>query len=158
LGNSNRDKDETPSITSSGEFDFNVSTCCNPIPGDDVIAFSFPGEPLQIHRSNCQKAIQLSSRYGNNIVKAKWQPKSEIAFLADLKITALDSAGLLHRMTDMLSNELKLNMHSLHMEAKNDVVEATISIYVHNTKELDDLIIKLNRMKDVQKVIRKTTN
>jgi GTP pyrophosphokinase len=155
--NNNRGKDETPSITSSGEFDFNVSTCCNPIPGDDVIAFSFPGEPLQIHRSNCPRAIQLSARYGNNIVKAKWQPKSEIAFLADLKINALDSAGLLNRMTNLLSNEMKLNLHTLHMEAKNNLVEATISIYVHNTKELDDLIDKLNRMKDVQKVIRKTS-
>ena len=159
LGNSSsRDKDETPSITSSGEFDFNVSTCCNPIPGDDVIAFSFPGEPLQIHRSNCPKAIQLSSRYGNNIVKAKWQPKSEIAFLADLKVTALDSAGLLNRMTNLLSNEMKLNLHMLHMEAKNDLVEATISIYVHSTNELDDLISKLNHLKDIQKVIRKNSN
>ena len=155
--NNNRGKDETPSITSSGEFDFNVSTCCNPIPGDDVIAFSFPGEPLQIHRSNCPRAIQLSARYGNNIVKAKWQPKSEIAFLADLKITALDSAGLLNRMTNLLSNEMKLNLHMLHMEAKNNLVEAIISIYVHNTNELYDLIDKLNRMKDVQKVIRKTS-
>ena len=159
LGNNNgRDKDETPSITSSGEFDFNVSTCCNPIPGDDVIAFSFPGEPLQIHRSNCPKAIQLSSRYGNNIVKAKWQPKSEIAFLADLKVTALDSAGLLNRMTNLLSNEMKLNLHMLHMEAKNDLVEATISMYVHSTNELDDLISKLNHLKEIQKVVRKNSN
>ena len=154
LGNNN--KDETPSITTSGEFDFNVSTCCNPIPGDDVIAFNFPGEPLQIHRSNCPKAIQLSARYGNNIVKAKWQPKSEIAFLADLKITALDTKGLLHRMTNLLSNEMQLNLHMLHMEAKQDVVEATISIYVHNTKELDDLIAKLGQLKEIQKVVRKS--
>ena len=158
LGNSSKEKDETPSITTSGEFDFNVSTCCNPIPGDDVIAFSFPGEPLQIHRSNCPKAIQLSSRFGNNIVKAKWQPKSEIAFLAELKITALDTKGLLNRMTNLLSNEMQLNLHSLHMEAKQDVVEAAISIYVHNTKELDDLIAKLNQLKEIQKVVRKNSN
>ena len=157
-GNSTKDKDETAPITTSGEFDFNVSTCCNPIPGDDVIAFSFSGEPLQIHRSNCPKAIQLSARYGNNIVKAKWQPKSEIAFLADLKITALDTKGLLHRMTNLLSNELQLNLHSLHMEAKQDVVEATLSIYVHNTQELDDLITKLNQLKEIQKVVRKNSN
>ena len=149
-------KDEVVPITTSGEFDFNVSTCCNPIPGDDVIAFSFPGEPLQIHKSNCPKAIQLSSRFGNNIVKAKWQPKSEIAFLAELKITALDSAGLLNRMTNLLSNEMQLNLHMLHMEAKQDVVEATISIYVHNTKELDDLIAKLGQLKEIQKVVRKS--
>ena len=158
LGNNKGKEGTTPSITTSGDFDFNVSTCCNPIPGDDVIAFNFPGEPLQIHRSNCPKAIQLSSRYGNNIVKAKWQPKSEIAFLAELKITALDTAGLLNRMTNLLSNEMKLNLHSLHMEAKQDVVEAAISIYVHNTQELDDLISKLNRLKEVQKVVRKNNN
>ena len=158
LGGNNRAKVEEAAISSSGEFDFNVSTCCNPIPGDDVIAFSFPGEPLQIHRSDCPKAIQLSARHGNNIVKAKWQPKSEIAFLSELKITALDTAGLLNRMTNVLSNEMKLNLHALHMEAKKDLVEATLSLYVHNTKELDDLINKLNRLKDVQKVIRKNSN
>ncbi|MBQ6770799.1 MAG: bifunctional (p)ppGpp synthetase/guanosine-3',5'-bis(diphosphate) 3'-pyrophosphohydrolase [Bacteroidales bacterium] len=157
LGGNSKTKVEEASISSSGEFDFNVSSCCNPIPGDDVIAFSFPSEPLQIHRSDCPRAIQLSARHGNNIVKAKWQPKSEIAFLSELKITALDTAGLLNRMTNLLSNEMKLNMHSLHMESKKDLVEATLSIYVHNTKELDDLITKLNRLKDVQKVIRKTT-
>ena len=91
-------------------------------------------------------------------MKAKWQPKSEIALLAELKITALDTAGLLNRMTNLLSNELKLNLHSLHMEAKQDVVEAAISIYVHNTQELDDLISKLNRLKEVQKVVRKNSN
>lgn len=157
LGNNTKDKDKanTDTLSSSGEFDFNVATCCNPIPGDDVIAFNFPGEPLQIHRSNCAKAIQLSARYGNNIVKAKWQPKSEIAFLAELKITALDTAGLLNRMTNTLSNEMKLNLHSLHMEAKQDLVEASLSIFVHNTNELDNLIDKLNRIKEVQKVVRK---
>ena len=156
-GNS-KDKGETPSITSSGEFDFNVSSCCNPIPGDDVIAFNFPGEPLQIHRSDCPRAIQLSARHGNNIVKAKWQPKSEIEFLAELKITALDSAGLLNRMTNLLSNEMKLNLHSLHMEANNDLVEASLSIFVHNTKEIEDLIRKLGHLKEIQKVVRKNTS
>ena len=158
LGGSSKTKVEKGSLSSSGEFDFNVSTCCNPIPGDDVIAFSFPGEPLQIHRSDCPRAIQLSARHGNNIVKAKWQPKSEIAFLSELKITALDTAGLLNRMTNVLSNEMKLNLHALHMEAKKDLVEATLSLYVHNTKELDDLINKLTHLKDVQKVIRKSSN
>ena len=156
LGGNSRTKVDEGAISSSGEFDFNVSSCCNPIPGDDVIAFSFPGEPLQIHRSDCPKAIQLSSRYGNNIVKAKWQPKSEIAFLAELKITALDTAGLLNRMTNLLSNEMNLNMHSLHMESKKDLVEATLSIYVHNTQELEDLISNLNHLKEIQKVVRKS--
>ena len=154
LGNSSKPKDDKPTLKSSGEFDFQVATCCNPIPGDDVVAFNFPGEPLYIHRSNCPKAIEMSSRYGGYIVKAKWQPKSEIAFLAALKFTAVDQVGLLNRMTNLFSNEMKLNLHSLQMESKQELVEATISIYVHNTKELDALIEKLSKMKGIQNVIR----
>ncbi len=153
LGSDTRQK-KGETLESSGEFDFNVATCCKPIPGDEVVAFNFPGEPLQIHRSNCPKAIEMMSRYGNNIVKAKWQPKSEIAFLAGLQITALDNMGLLNKMTDLFSNELKLNLHSLQMESKQDLVEATVSVYVHNTKELDLLIERLNQFREVKKVVR----
>ena len=96
----------------------------------------------------------MMSRYGNNIVKAKWQPKSEIAFLAGLKVTAIDNVGLLNKMTNLLSNEMKLNLHSLQMESKQDLVEANISIYVHNTAELNLLIEKLNKFKEVKKVTR----
>ena len=147
-------KQEKATLSASGDFDFNVATCCNPIPGDEVVAFNFPGEPLQIHRSNCAKAIEMMSRYGNNIVKAKWQPKSEIAFLAGVKITAIDNVGLLNKMTNLLSNELKLNLHSLQMESKQDLVEANISMYVHSTTELNLLIEKLNKLKEVKKVVR----
>ena len=147
-------KPEETSLESLGEFDFNVATCCNPIPGDEVVAFNFPGEPLQIHRSDCPKAINMMSHFGNNIVKAKWQPKNEIAFLATLKITAIDNVGLLNKMTDLFSNEMKLNLHSLQMESKQDLVESIISVYVRNTNELSQLIEKLSKLKEVKKVVR----
>ena len=147
-------KEDIDALGLSGDFDFNVATCCNPIPGDEVVAFNFPGEPLQIHRSDCPKAINMMSHFGNNIVKAKWQPKSEIAFLATLKITAIDNVGLLNKMTDLLSNQMKLNLHSLQMESKQDIVEAAISVYVHSTTELNLLVEKLSKMKEVKKVVR----
>lgn len=150
----NEPKQKEDPINSLNEFDFNVASCCNPIPGDEVVAFNFPGEPMQIHRSDCPSAIKMMSRYGNHIVKAKWQPKSEIAFLAALRITAIDNMGLLNKMTELLSNEMKLNLHSLNMESKQDLVEATISVYVHSTTELEHLIEKLSKLKEVKKVVR----
>ena len=155
LGNSSKTQEAI--IESSGDFDFNVATCCNPIPGDEVVAFNFPGEPLQIHRSDCPKAIKMMSRYGNTIVKAKWQPKGQITFLAGLRIIAVDSVGLLNKMTDLFSNELRLNLHALQMESKQDLVEANISVYVHNIEELNNLIEKLNKLKGVKKVARLTS-
>ena len=62
--------------------------------------------------------------------------------------------GLLNKMTDLFSNELKLNLHSLQMESKQDLVEATLSVYVHNIAELNTLIERLNKFKEVKKVVR----
>lgn len=154
LGSTSKPKEDKSTLKSSGEFDFQVATCCNPIPGDEVVAFNFPGEPLHIHRSSCPRAIEMSSRYGSNIVKARWQPKGEIAFLAGLKFKAVDSAGLLNKLTDLFYNEMNLNLHSLQMESKDGLVEAIVSLYVHNKKELDTLIERAGKIKGIQKVTR----
>ncbi len=154
LGNVSKDKNKKNAPESAEEFDFCVASCCNPIPGDDVVAFKFPGEPMQIHRSDCPKAIEMMSQHGNNIVQAKWQPKSEISFLAGLKITALDTIGLLNRITSLISNDMKINLRSIQMDSSEDLVYAMISVYVHSTKELDALIDKLSKVREIQKVIR----
>ena len=138
----------------AGEFNYTVSSCCNPLPGDDVIAIAFPNEPMHIHRVNCPKAINLMSQFGNNIVKAKWRQKEDIAFLAGLKITGIDSVGFIHRFTDVISNQLKLNIRNIQLESSGGIVEATLTVYVHNAQNLKDLIDQLKKIKDIKKVTR----
>lgn len=138
----------------SSEFNYTVSRCCNPIPGDEVVALVFPNEPMHIHRVNCPKAINLMSQFGNNIVKAKWKQKEDIAFLAGLKLVGIDSIGFVHRFTEVLSQQLKLNIRTLQLESSKGVVEATITVYVHNAQNLKDLIEKLKKVKEIKKVTR----
>jgi GTP diphosphokinase / guanosine-3',5'-bis(diphosphate) 3'-diphosphatase len=69
------------------KIDYKLSPCCNPIPGDDVFGFVTIGEGIKIHRTNCPNAIQMMSKHGYRIVKAKWTGQKEIAFLAGIKIT-----------------------------------------------------------------------
>jgi len=109
---------------------------------------------MHIHRVNCPKAINLMSQFGNNIVKAKWKHKEDIAFLAGLKITGIDSVGFLNRLTEVISMQLNLNIRSLQLESSKGVVEATITVYVHNAQSLKDLIDKLKKIKEVKKVSR----
>lgn len=136
------------------DFRYTVSTCCNPLPGDDVVAFAFPNQPMLIHRVNCPKARILMSRYGANIIKAKWNPKSDITFLAGLKITGIDSNGFANHVTDLISNKLKLNIRSIQLESSKGKVEATITIYVSNEKSLKDLVSELKKVKEIKKISR----
>jgi GTP diphosphokinase / guanosine-3',5'-bis(diphosphate) 3'-diphosphatase len=136
------------------ELNYSISQCCNPIPGDEVVALVFENEPIHIHRVSCPKAASLMSQYGNNIVKAKWRQKEGVSFLAGLKITGIDSIGFLNRFTHVISNDLALNIRSMQLESSGGLVEAVITVYVHNSKNLKDLIEKLKKVPDIKKVSR----
>lgn len=141
----------------TGELDvkgYNISTCCNPIPGDDVVAIGLPGEPIQIHHPDCPEAMKLMSRYGQNIVKARWQFGDDFAFLATLKILAVNKMGFGAMLFDIISNQEKLDMQSMEMKNEGGMVVATVSVYVNNLKTLENLIDKIRKIDLVKKVER----
>ena len=140
------------------ELDYTISTCCNPIPGDDVVAISFPNQPLQIHRPDCPKAISLMSRYGKNIVKAKWKFSEDIAFMATLKITGVNKKGFGASLFAMLNEKLELDLHSVKIQGEGGMVDAVVCFYVNNVKQLDAVIGELRKMPLVNKVTRMERN
>ena len=140
---------------SSGErAAYTIATCCKPIPGDDVVAIELPGEPVQIHHPDCQRAMKLMSRFGQNIVKAKWQFGNEFSFLATVKVFGINKMGLGAALFDVLTNKEHLDVHSLEMKSEGGMVIATISVYVDNLKRLESLIEQLKKIEYVRKVER----
>ncbi|MCK5838541.1 MAG: bifunctional (p)ppGpp synthetase/guanosine-3',5'-bis(diphosphate) 3'-pyrophosphohydrolase, partial [Bacteroidales bacterium] len=131
-----------------------ISDCCNPIPGDDVFGFMVSKNQIKIHRTNCDIAIQLMSKYGNRIVKAKWKNKESIAFLAGIKITSIDEKGLVNDITKTITEKLNLNIRSFHLESHDGMSNGIVMLYVYDTKSLQDLIKHLKKLKPVKKVIR----
>lgn len=133
---------------------FTVSDCCHPIPGDDVVAITFPNQPIQIHRPDCPEAIKLMSRYGDHIVKAKWQFEGDFDFMAKLKIISVDKMGLGTKLLQTITDELKLNIQSISMKTEGGMVETMLSVYVNNLDTLDQLIKNIKKIDLVKKVIR----
>lgn len=135
-------------------LDYIVSSCCNPLPGDDVVALSFQGEPMHIHQVNCPKAINQMSQYGQNIVKAKWKRSEDLMFLAGLKVTGIDGVGFIHRMTKVLSIDMGLNIRNFQLESSNGLVVAQIAIYVKNASSLTEAIERLKKVEGIRTVTR----
>lgn len=147
-------EDVKTSKTEDNDLGYTISTCCDPIPGDDVVAITFPNQPVQIHRPDCPKAIQLMSQYGKNIVKAKWQFSEDIAFMATLKISGVNKMGFGSELFSVLSGDFKLDLYSIKMQSEGGMVDVTVSFYVNNLKQLETVIDKLRKMELVKKVMR----
>ncbi len=142
---------------SSDMIQYSLANCCKPIPGDDVFGFVTTGEGLKIHRTNCSNATRLMANYGHRVVKTKWAINKEISFLTGLKIIGLDDVGVIHKITNLISGELKFNISAMTIEAKEGIFEGNVKIFVHDKGELDELVDRLNSMSGIVRVDRYDT-
>ena len=136
------------------KIDYKLSTCCNPIPGDDVFGFVTVSEGIKIHRTNCPNAAKLMANYGYRIVKAKWNSQKELAFLTGLRITGIDDVGLINSITTVISSDFKVNMRSITVDSYEGIFDGSIMVYVNDTDHLDSLIARLKEVKGVTSVTR----
>ncbi len=136
------------------DIKYNLSPCCNPIPGDSVFGFITISKGITIHRVNCPNAVQLMSNYAYRIVQAKWTNQEVIAFLAGIRITGIDDLGVVNNITSTISSELHVNMRSLSFESDDGIFEGNIMGFVHSTDHLHSLMEKLGEVEGVLTVER----
>ena len=136
------------------EVKWNAAKCCNPIPGDDVIGYIKSNDVIEIHRVNCPTAIQLMTKFGNRIIKAKWREKGMMAVLAGLKIEGLDRKGMVNEITEVISQKYNINIRSMNIQASDGRVEGELMLYVNGNEDLHEVIHHLKKLKNIQKVYR----
>ena len=142
---------------SSDRIVYTLANCCKPIPGDDVFGFVSVGKGLTIHRTNCPNAAKLMANYGHRVVKTKWAKNKEISFLTGVRIVGMDDVGVINKITNLISGELKLNINALTIEAKDGLFEGNIRIYVHDKEELEELVSRLLQLNGIHSVVRYDT-
>ncbi len=133
---------------------YNLSPCCNPIPGDDVIGFLEPDRMITIHRTSCSEAIQLGSRFGDRIVKTKWKSTENISFLTGIRISGIDRQGLLLEIFKLTSEKHKANVKSFLLDSSGEFWQASLMLYVNDTNALNHIIRDLREIRDIKRVMR----
>lgn len=139
---------------SSDKIVYNLANCCKPIPGDDVFGFVTTGKGLTIHRTSCPNAAKLLANYGHRVVKTKWAKNKEISFLTGIKIIGLDDVGVVSKITNLISGELRLNIAAITIEAKEGLFQGNIRLYVRDKEELEKLVQALVKLPGVESVER----
>ncbi len=131
-----------------------ISTCCSPIPGDDVVGFINRRGKILIHRTNCPVAIQSMSSHGNRIIKAKWRTDESIGFLAGIKLKGVDKKGLVKQISEVIYDKHGLGIRSFNLNTHEGLTEAVIMLYIQNTESLNQLIDNLKKIPEIQKISR----
>ena len=138
------------------QYSIQISNCCNPIPGYDVIGYKNPKDDyVVIHKAKCPTAIKLLSSEGNYIVPAKWISQKFLSSLAKLTLNGIDRIGIASDITAVISTELTVNIRKIFIETHDGIFEGELELYVHNVKDLNNLIMNISKIKGLESVKRK---
>ncbi len=145
-----------PLILSDDTDDENyiIASCCNPIPGDDVVGYVDDEEKVILHSRKCPVAIKLMSSQGNRLVSAQWTTHKLLSFLATINLQGIDQIGIVSKITRVISEDQNVNMRSINIESHDGIFDGTINLYIHNVEDLNNLIYNLMRIKGVHGVAR----
>lgn len=138
----------------NSEQSYEIAKCCNPIPGDEVIGYHSPEGSIVIHKPKCPVAIRIMSNEGNRIIAVKWAIHKLVSFQARISMSGIDRIGLVNEITNIISSELKVNMSNINISVQNGIFGGTIDVYVHHTKDLNNLILKISNIKGIENVRR----
>jgi GTP pyrophosphokinase len=88
------------------------------------------------------------------VVKTKWAKNKEISFLTGINIIGLDDVGVINKITNLISGELKINIAALTIEANEGVFRGNIKLFVHDKDELEKLFDRLKQLPGIHSVER----
>ncbi|HEU0137929.1 MAG TPA: RelA/SpoT family protein [Flavobacterium sp.] len=140
------------------KLDYKLSSCCNPIPGDEVFGFVTINEGIKVHKKDCPNAISLQSNYAYRIMQAKWIDSSQQEFKAILNITGMDTLGLTNQLTKVISNNMHVNIQSISLSGEAGIFNGQVAVIVQNNTILKRLIDNIKKIDGIDKVTRVYNN
>ncbi|MDV7187567.1 RelA/SpoT family protein [Lutibacter sp. TH_r2] len=135
-------------------LDYKMSQCCNPIPGDKVFGFITINDGIKVHKKDCPNAISLQANYAYRIMPAKWIDSSNQEFKAILKIYGADHVGMVNEITQVVSRNMSVNIHSINISGNDGIFEGRITVSVKNNSQLVQLSESIKKIEGIDNVDR----
>ena len=130
------------------EIKTSLSSCCKPIPGDNIIGYITKGSGITVHRSNCKNIIDLDER----LVNVKWNDSVVHKYLTDIIVYTNTSDNLLDIIAKASTNGITID--SISTINKSEYKVYNMTVLVENKEKLDKYIVDLQNLSFIKKVER----
>ncbi len=134
-----------------------LAKCCNPIPGDKITGYITRGRGVSIHKSDCINVLKNSNEI-ERIIEVSWDTGTQGTYKVPLQAKVMDKPGVLAEIIGITS-DAKINISSLNVKPNDNDKTADIfmEIELHNLTQLEEILNKIRRLKNVMTVERYTS-
>lgn len=114
----------------------------------------WPDLGRKIYERKCPLADKLKAGFGNRILAVEWETGKALEFPVNLYIQGIDTLGILHQISDIVSEQLNVYIRKIFIETMDGLFEGHIQLYVHDVEDVNTIISNLLKMEEMKKVIR----
>ncbi len=139
------------------------ANCCQPVPGDEIVAFVTRGRGYVIHRTDCANYINMTEADKVRVSQVTWTEKElndpNVTYQAGIKVLFENRNGVISDiMTCLKDMGISVgNVNAYEGKGIDKVGHGIISVYVHNKEELNTVCNKILNIKSVIKIERSNT-
>ena len=152
-----RKRDNKSDILVEGEGGVSVilASCCEPIPGDEIMGYSTNRRGITVHRADCKS---IAGTKNERIVNVSWAVNEDARktklYSARLKAEGIDREDLLSDATRALSLEGSSITGIKATMTGNSLMRMKIELRVRNLEHLYSVMARLNEVRGIIEVTR----
>ncbi|SHI36422.1 GTP pyrophosphokinase [Propionispora hippei DSM 15287] len=142
-------------VEGEGGLMVRLARCCNPVPGDPIFGYITRGRGVSIHRADCTNILRHPEEYAR-MIEVSWDINTDSVYKVAIEVQCVDRAGMLSDIL-MVIAESKTNVSSVNARPqKNKTSVITLTLDISNLNQLEHIMTKIRRVKDVYSVHRAT--
>jgi guanosine-3',5'-bis(diphosphate) 3'-pyrophosphohydrolase len=130
-----------------------IATCCNPMPGDDIIGYVTRSRGISVHRRDCPNIVNATEK--ERLINVGWGTGEQL-YSVPVRIDGFDRVGLLRDITGIVA-EAGINITSANTAERVDGTSViTLTLQTKGLGQLSRLLSKIEGIQGVINVARLT--
>ncbi len=126
--------------------------CCNPTPGDQIIAYITRGRGATVHRQDCPNILRLGREDQERLVRVDWGSQIR-TFPVPVRIRAYDRQGLMGDVSNLLDAE-GVNIADVKVNVNRGLAELRLVVEVQDISQLSKILTRLENVANVMEAHR----
>jgi guanosine-3',5'-bis(diphosphate) 3'-pyrophosphohydrolase len=128
-----------------------LATCCNPMPGDDIIGYVTRSKGITVHRKDCLNITNIADK--ERLISVGWG-KAEELYSVPIRIEAFNRVGMLRDISGIVAEE-GINIAAASTADRNDGTSViTLTLQTRGLGQLSRLLAKLEGVQGVISTVR----
>lgn len=146
-------------ITGTEGMSVQLSACCRPIPGDDIMGYIGIGLGMAIHTTACRVAQRIHRRDPGRWIDVAWAPQPGRLFDVAVKALVKNTKGIFARVAaDITSADANIVHIAMDEDLTHESTVLRFVIQVSDRVHLANVMRRVRTNPDVMRIMRERSN